>query len=381
MEAGKRVETVRFEYSDASDSDQPGLPTAAAARPAKQGLALAYELASQRLSGIGSFQSALNEASSQFPIAPVATGDQPVQWAKFTLNQAGHQIDGIRFTSPLEAPGDLLWAFAYSRPTEIVRWSITPSIGVVRGFRNYERKNDLDLSDTQLPGPAEVILQELTGGEIKPQREYYLWFSFREPGPWELYVKLKLIPSIPVAPESERYRSATALATHLDIGLPPDPPPGDAIVSYALDVWDVRGMDAAIGLLEERIRSEGGNASRRVRYYHIVLRHERAAAWARDSATRDEAYRQFQQVAASMRAFQQKVGSLRLDERRTLGAILYHEACVWLSAGQTDKANDIVREAIENGIDPRRDFPQDRIGEELRNSPGFKGILHNLNDR
>lgn len=365
-------------------SAEPGAATAAPATSssppgASEALVRAAELFNQDITEGAEFSGSLVRAKAIIPEIPVAVGDQPAKWNKIKLNQAGNGFDAIRFTSPLDKTADLIWALVMSEDLGMRSWYITPARGHINGFKGFNLTDELDLDEIGFTTQTKVLFQDLCGGEILPKSEYFIWISFVHQLPREVYIKLKLIPARRDLLDRNNKRSPMEMVTTLNVKLPP-PPAGKDIVRHATDLAESGGVDEAIKELEERIKTDGPNASRAVRFARIHIMFIRAHDWSLKPETLDKAYKSFIETAPLMREFKQDVGSLSFPERKTYGNLLFFEACALVNAGQNPKAIDSVREAMENRIDPR-DFPDEPIGNALRQLPEYRALLETLDKR
>jgi hypothetical protein len=370
-------ETVFLEPSKpATSATADNNPTPSPVGP-PAALARAAELFTMDATDADEFRQSLVAARTVIPEVPAAVGDQPVKWNKIKLDQAGLGFDAIRFTSPLDNNSDLIWAIVMSEELGLSRWYITPAQGHINGFRGFEQVDDLNLDEIGFSRQTALILQELTWGEIRPKSEYFIWMAFQDQRPREAYVKLALVPSEPKAlSDGSSKRSTWDRLRALRISDAPTPA-GNDIVPYAIQLAESGGVDEAIRKLEERIKTDGANTSRAVRFTRLHFLFNRARDWSLRPETRDNAFRSFIETTALMREYKHDVGSLSFAERRTYGSLLFFEACALFNAGQKAKAIDSVREAIENGIDPR-DFPDDPIGNALRQLPEYQALLETL---
>lgn len=138
----------------------------------------------------------LQARAADFPLVPVATGEEPPVVTTITLNKSperfatGHAFDAVRFRAP-EQPGlDLVWAF--TAPMAWRHWYILPVEGEAkRGFENWING---DRAYAGFDGAQDnpVTLQTLAAAYFEPGREYLLWFSQTAHTPEPAVVKLTL---------------------------------------------------------------------------------------------------------------------------------------------------------------------------------------------
>lgn len=143
------------------------------------------------------FVQATQVAADAFTAVELKASGSTGQFVRVTLNQHGTRFDGIRFTVPAGEPRDLVWAFAGLPRNMPAEWYILPRAGEMQGFRQFFRggpgMKDVPWAETVIP--YQSFLQPLSGGELKPQQEYLIWFRFHDQRPKDLYVKVKLVPT------------------------------------------------------------------------------------------------------------------------------------------------------------------------------------------
>lgn len=142
------------------------------------------------------FARAVQAAADAFTKVELKASGSTERFVRVTLNQHGTGFDGIRFTVPKGEARDLVWAFAALQRNLPSNWYILPRTGAMQGFRTFFRggpgMKDVPWEETVIP--YEVYVQPLTGGELKPEQEYLIWFNFYDQRPKDLYVMLKLVP-------------------------------------------------------------------------------------------------------------------------------------------------------------------------------------------
>jgi formylglycine-generating enzyme required for sulfatase activity len=173
-------------------------PPATAAQPISEKLQSVYTQAAQLLrtnrADLAEVNRILQSATGEYPIVQVGTESSTPVWNTLTFNSAGQHLDAIRFTSPLDEPADMFWAFG-TPSHDVGRWYILPAHGVMQGFRHFQSELDIDLEGAELPELNCWIFQELTGGEIKPRQEYVLWFLAPELKPRNVHLAIRLVPA------------------------------------------------------------------------------------------------------------------------------------------------------------------------------------------
>ncbi len=143
------------------------------------------------------FNRATQAAADAFTKIDLAASGSTEKFLRVQLNQRGTGFDGIRFTVPKGEPRDMVWAFAGLPRSIPSNWYILPRGGEMKGFTQFFRggpgMKDVPWEETVIPYP--VYVQPLTGGELKPEQEYLIWFQFYDHRPKDLYVMLKLVPA------------------------------------------------------------------------------------------------------------------------------------------------------------------------------------------
>lgn len=142
------------------------------------------------------FARATQAAADAFTKVELKASGSTEKFVRVTLNQHGAKFDGIRFTVPKGEARDLVWAFAALQRNIPSNWYILPCAGEMKGFRQFFRggpgMKDVPWAETVID--YQSYLQPLTGGELKPEQEYLIWFQFYDQRPKDLYVMLKLVP-------------------------------------------------------------------------------------------------------------------------------------------------------------------------------------------
>ena len=145
----------------------------------------------------------LQARAGEFPLVPVATGEEALAVATITLNKApelfdtGHAFDAVRFRAPERGGLDLVWAF--TAPAAWRHWYILPVEGEAKpGFKNWINGDRAYVGfDGAHDNP--VTLQTLGADYFEPGREYLLWFcqTARTPEPATLKLALRFAPARP----------------------------------------------------------------------------------------------------------------------------------------------------------------------------------------
>ncbi|MEW6303290.1 MAG: hypothetical protein AB1705_07460 [Verrucomicrobiota bacterium] len=155
------------------------------------------------------FEAQVRKLAPHFPLVPVTDRFGTNTFFKVRLNEHGGGFDGIRFISPATSERDLVWLFGFATNTLPRNLYIVALDGPIRGFRfvpNSERSPGVreDYSEQAPWGKwAEkyvAVIQDLPGGEIKPAREYVLWFAFGPGGSnADLCAAINLVPPKPAS--------------------------------------------------------------------------------------------------------------------------------------------------------------------------------------
>lgn len=142
------------------------------------------------------FTLATQNAAEAFSVIELKESGSTEGFVKVVLNKRGTKFDGIRFTVPKGAARDLAWAFAYAPQDRPDFWYILPRAGEMNGFSKFFRPSSgikgapwKDANETYA-----VFAQPLGGGQLKPDKEYLIWFTFQSVLPKNLYVMIKLVP-------------------------------------------------------------------------------------------------------------------------------------------------------------------------------------------
>lgn len=176
--------------TEAADNDAPAtkLRQAAAAR--------ARWVAEETPANGQQFTRAAQAAADAFTKVGLKESGSTEKFVRVTLNQHGTGFDGIRFTVPKGEARDLVWAYASLERHRPSNWYILPRAGEMKGFRQFFEggpgMKGVPWEESLLP--YSIKLQPLSGGELKAEQEYLIWFNFYDAQPKDLYVLLKLVP-------------------------------------------------------------------------------------------------------------------------------------------------------------------------------------------
>jgi len=142
------------------------------------------------------FEEATQAAADAFTKVELKESGSTEKFLQVMLNQHGTGFDGIRFTVPKGEARDLAWAFAGLQRNIPSNWYVLPRTGKMKGFRQFFRGGPgiRDVPWEESVTPYQVFVQPLTGGELKQEQEYLIWFQFYDQRPKDLYVMLKLVP-------------------------------------------------------------------------------------------------------------------------------------------------------------------------------------------
>ena len=177
--------------------------------PAKvtAGLKQAYQLVTDDEATVEKLQEAL------VPVIVPHTGKQKPKWHQLNVNRDASQFSVVRFKSPLKKDADLEWVF--NAPT-MTNWYIIPVEKTMKGFRNFKIERDVRMQGVEFPENSRLHFQRLTGGEIKPGKEYLLWFRFDADKP----VDLKLCVHLSEAGTNKAVNTSTDIAKSVGLKTP-----------------------------------------------------------------------------------------------------------------------------------------------------------------
>lgn len=112
------------------------------------------------------------------------------------MNAAGKKLDAIRFKTPVgKGNWDLNWEFVYPKDAGLKSWGIIAREGTVDGFKNFTNKTNFTEKGADLPKENKQVAQKLTGGKLKPEAEYLIWFAFDGDKPADVHVRMGLTPA------------------------------------------------------------------------------------------------------------------------------------------------------------------------------------------
>jgi hypothetical protein len=122
-------------------------------------------------------------ASAEFPQIEL-TDRLPLRWQTIKLNRQGSQLDAVRIKAP---PGqNLMLHFAFSTPKDgIESWYLQPS-----AEDSHERFTIGPAADTFGKGasPQEILVTQEWSQLLEANREYILWFKFKDVSPVDLKI-------------------------------------------------------------------------------------------------------------------------------------------------------------------------------------------------
>jgi len=120
------------------------------------------------------------------------------KYLTLAMNPAQTGFDAIRFRTPAaDHSWDLFWEFFADTSTKMHGWYILPREGELEGFSGYEHEYNVSIEGVELPEKNIHIKQSLTGGRLKPDSEYLIWFgnAASSQEPYELVVRLGFLPA------------------------------------------------------------------------------------------------------------------------------------------------------------------------------------------
>ena len=142
------------------------------------------------------FVTTLQGVGGEFTELTPEEAARPKAFHKLTLNADGKAVDAFRFKTPAgKANWDLNWEFVYPTDAGLKGWGIIAREGTVDGFKNFATKANVAEKGTDLPKENKQVSQKLTGGKLKPETEYLIWFTFAGDKPADLHVRLALTPA------------------------------------------------------------------------------------------------------------------------------------------------------------------------------------------
>lgn len=194
-----------WDVSDLAASANPALEkanraemksTGATTNSRESALRRLHYLESVRQTDKPDFQAALKLVAADFTKVEPFVSSEPTPWREVTLNQSGTGFDGIRFTSSLAADADLSWCINLSaQPKE---WSIVRLGESIPTFQAEHEAYNLVVPELRVADKNVFTFQSLSGGHIRPGKEYVIWFAFNTREPVVLRFALHL--GAPAAP-------------------------------------------------------------------------------------------------------------------------------------------------------------------------------------
>lgn len=165
--------------------------------PSRNSLVRAYELVEAGKAESNEFIQIVQSALSNFQQVNIGNEYGKAAWQTIEINTLGTRFDGIRFkTPPSNDNSDFFWAFIRHKNSLLKDWYIIPAIGSMTGFESFSRLKNvtLDFDGLNLPEENECILQWLTGGNLKPDTEYIIWFRFITNQPEKVCLAINVLP-------------------------------------------------------------------------------------------------------------------------------------------------------------------------------------------
>jgi hypothetical protein len=141
------------------------------------------------------FVTTLQGVAGQFSEVTPEEAAKPKTFQKATLNADGQKLDAIRFKVPAgKSNFDLNWEFVYPKDAGLKGWGIIARDGTVDGFKTFATKANFNEKGADLPKENKQVSQKLTGGKLKPEAEYVIWFSFDTDKPADVHIRMGLMP-------------------------------------------------------------------------------------------------------------------------------------------------------------------------------------------
>jgi hypothetical protein len=141
------------------------------------------------------FTGTLQGIGGQFSEFTPENGAKPTVFHKVILNADGKRVDAIRFKTPAgKANCDLTWEFVYPKDGGLNGWGIIAREGTVDGFKTFATKTNFAEKGVDLPKENKQVSQKLTGGKLKPETEYLIWFAFDGDNPTDVHIRMALTP-------------------------------------------------------------------------------------------------------------------------------------------------------------------------------------------
>jgi hypothetical protein len=180
----------------AADANRKATLAKAAAILAETQAAEKEKNADQVKTRFAGFVSTLQGVAGQFPRVKAEEAAQPKAFEKVTLNADGQKLDAIRFQVPAgKGNFDLNWEFVHPKGSGMTSWGIIAREGQVDGFKTFASKANFAEKGVDLPKENKQVSQKLTGGKLKAEAEYVLWFAFDGDKPADVFVRLAVTPA------------------------------------------------------------------------------------------------------------------------------------------------------------------------------------------
>jgi hypothetical protein len=142
------------------------------------------------------FVTTLQGVAGQFQEFVPEEAAKPKTFAQVTLNADGQKLDAFRFKTPAgKANWDLNWEFVYPKDAGLLSWGLIAREGEVDGFKTFATKANVAEKGVDLPKENKQVTQKLTGGKLKPEAEYLIWFTFDGDKPADVHVRMALTPA------------------------------------------------------------------------------------------------------------------------------------------------------------------------------------------
>jgi hypothetical protein len=314
------------------------------------------------------FAATITRVRSGFAEIPVSRDGETPRWTRVRLNALGAHFDAIRFTNPFDYRADLIWVFALSKEGEM-RWDIVGQDGrPERSFRDFGAKENLKLPGLDLPDRNTVIFQQLDEGAIAPGREYYVWFTFAQRNPVDMYVRLKLLKPDPA--KRPHFAKTHSIAELLGLEVPFRFTEAATPADRAAHIEEHRRRETGVETAVKRRKPAD-----RIAWFSMAKSMHDAGIELESVGPRENANSRFLEAASRLRKFRLQYPDLDDEEKQLLQAALFNEARVLARTGKTEKALTSLREALQAGF---KDLPQVLKDDDLRSVralPAFDALL------
>jgi hypothetical protein len=295
------------------------------------------------------FDGLIQSIGSTFEEVPVTLPDEPLKWAKVTLNSANSNFDAVRFRSPLDVPADMRWLFVLGAGQKI-NWFIVPASGhMAPGFETWviEKNLSFDFDRSVIPLENKTILQPLDGGQIQARQEYFLWFLQPHLGPMEVQLAIRLGPS----GSFPKSTSANELARDLGLRTPlrhNEVLSLEQLEKQLQDRLHARDLDGALRVTEQYL--EKAPVDREMLFWAASLNISRGER-ARTQAEPEDPRPYFFAAVKFMRERKKIPLDLTADEQSGLAEALYFEAEAFALEGDPSKTLASLKESLAAGYD------------------------------